>query len=334
VSSTNIGRIEIGAALNTPSGGTITAFVSGTLGGVGTYTVSVSQAVTSGTIISSRNFSCIFIGSIATATTNLTVTRIISGTIYIGATLHTSSGGTIQSFVSGTNGGVGEYTISQSQTVTAGTSMTTSVGFTLSWKGGAQATNYRYAILQNSVTPNPAIVPAVDFGLINQSVSYRASIDRTSNYYDITVTPINIAGDGMAGTARLLQTPNVPSRSAATLTSFTITTASVTAAVSYNVYFGDVQYRKILSGTTATFSNLLSGTNYLVTTTAVSNTGHETPQSAVLIARTLPTAPSNILISDWVTGGFTLTWSGAVGATSFTFTGATPTTLPLLVNGV
>ena len=330
VSATNIGRIEIGAALNTASGGTITAFVSGTLGGIGVYRVSVSQTVASSTIISSRNFSCIFIGSITN--TSLTVTKIISGTIYIGALLHTSAGGNIFAFVSGTNGGVGVYTISQSQTVSSGTSMATSVAFTLSWKGGAQATNYRYTLTENT-TLKPTY-PVADFGMINQSISYRESIDRTLYYYTVEVTPRNFAGTGTSRTAILLQTPVVPTRSSPSLTGFTIATTVVALASSYNVYFDDIQYRQITSGTTAAFTNLLSGKDYLVTTTAVSSTGHESPRSPVLIARTLPTAPSNITISDWVAGGFTLSWSGAVGATNFVITGATPTTPPVLVNGI
>ena len=50
VTAMTSGTIYVGMKINTVSGGLITAFTSGTLGGVGVYTVSVSQLVTSSSI--------------------------------------------------------------------------------------------------------------------------------------------------------------------------------------------------------------------------------------------------------------------------------------------
>ena len=334
VTAITSGTIQIGATINTTLGGTITAYVSGTMGGVAVYTVSVSQTVASGTITASRNFSGVFRGSI-TGTT-LTVTSIVSGRIYIGATIHTPTAVTISAFVSGTNGGIGQYTVSSTQTVAAGTLITSSVAFTLSWRGGLQATNYTYALSQgNSVGNNVQTTqPTANNGVMLNSISYTTGITRASHYYTITVTPRNIVGAGTAGIAIIVQTPALPTRTAPSLTGFTVNITAVTAASSYRIYLNEVRYGQITSGTTLAVTNLPSGATYFVTATAVSSTGHETPPSTILVARTLPTAPSNIVISNWVAGGFTLSWSGAIGATSYTFTGATPTTLPQVVNGV
>ena len=329
VTALTSGTIEIGATINTTLGGTITAYVSGTIGGVAVYTVSVSQTVASGTITASRNFSGVFRGSITGST--LTVTSIVSGRIYIGATIHTTTAGTISAFVSGTNGGIGQYTVSTSQTVAAGTLITSSVAFTLSWRGGVQATNYTYSLLIAGATL--AGQQPTDNGLTLNSISYTTGITRATQYYTITVTPRNIVGAGTAGTAIIVQTPVRPTRTVPSTTGFTIDITAVTEASSYRIYLNEVRYGQI-TGTTLALTNLPSGATYFVTATAVSTTGHETPPSPVLIARTLPTAPSNIVISDLKSGGFTLSWSGAIGAASYTFTGATPTTLPQMVNGV
>ena len=335
VTAITSGTIQIGATINTALGGTITAYVNGTIGGVAVYTVSVSQTVASGTITASRNFSGVFRGGVTGST--LTVTSIVSGRIYIGATIHTPTEGTISAFVSGINGGIGVYTLGSAftvtQTVAAGTLITSSVGFTLSWRGGVQATNYTYAIVRSTTSITDQ--PAANNGVTLNSISYTTTlINRALYYYTITVTPRNMVGAGTAGQAILLRTPALPTRTVPTTTGFTVNITAVTEASSYRIYLNEVRYGQITSGTTLAVTNLPSGATYFVTATAVSSTGHETPPSPVLVARTLPTAPSNIVISNWIAGGFTLGWSGAIGATSYTFTGATPTTLPQMVNGI
>jgi hypothetical protein len=93
----------------------ITALGTGT-GGVGTYTVNLSQTLSSRTLNSST------VGAKFTAAitgTTMTVSAVTSGTIYPGQTVQgtgVTAGTIVSAFVSGT-GGTGTYTVSASQTV-------------------------------------------------------------------------------------------------------------------------------------------------------------------------------------------------------------------------
>ena len=97
----------------------ITALGSGS-GGIGTYTINLSQTITS------RQMNSTTVGAQVTgsiSTTTLTVTAVTSGTLYVGQTIQ-GTGVTaltiITAFGTGT-GGAGTYTVSTSQTVTSTT---------------------------------------------------------------------------------------------------------------------------------------------------------------------------------------------------------------------
>jgi len=97
----------------------ITALGTGT-GGIGTYTINLSQTLTS------RQMNSTTVGAQVTgsiSTTTLTVTAVASGTLFVGQTIQ-GTGVTaltiITAFGTGT-GGVGTYTVSTSQTVTSTT---------------------------------------------------------------------------------------------------------------------------------------------------------------------------------------------------------------------
>jgi len=109
------GTVAIGMLLNTATGGAITAQLTGTPGGVGTYTIT-SQTIAAGTTVGLTPTFAVFVGNISAFT--LTVASSISGTIVPGMTLNTAAGGTIVSQTSGTPGKDGVYAISTSQTVT------------------------------------------------------------------------------------------------------------------------------------------------------------------------------------------------------------------------
>ena len=93
----------------------ITALGSGS-GGVGTYTVNLSQTLASGTLNSST------VGAKFTASisgTTMTVTAVASGTIYLGQTIQGSgntAGTIVSAFITG-SGGTGTYTVSATQTI-------------------------------------------------------------------------------------------------------------------------------------------------------------------------------------------------------------------------
>jgi Phage stabilisation protein len=100
----------------------ITALGSGS-GGAGTYTINRSQTV------SARVMNSTAVGATFTATstgTALTISAVASGTIYVGQTIQGAGialGTIITAFVSGTSGGAGVYTTSQTNTVASPTTM-------------------------------------------------------------------------------------------------------------------------------------------------------------------------------------------------------------------
>jgi hypothetical protein len=122
VTSVQSGVIAVGQAIfgqGMAQNTVITALGTGT-GGVGTYTVSDSQSVTS-TVINSVASPAIVTGSISGTT--LTVSAVTSGTLKIGQTIEgtgVTDGTIITAFGSG-SGGAGTYTVSASQTVSSTT---------------------------------------------------------------------------------------------------------------------------------------------------------------------------------------------------------------------
>ena len=99
----------------------ITALGTGS-GGVGTYTVDVSQTV------STRSLNSAAVGAVFTATssgTTLTVSAVSSGVIYVGQTVQGAgvAAGTIITALGTGTGGTGTYTLSQANTVSSGVTM-------------------------------------------------------------------------------------------------------------------------------------------------------------------------------------------------------------------
>lgn len=97
----------------------ITALGTGT-GGVGTYTINQSQAVTS-TLMNSATVGAVVTGDISGTT--LTVSAVTSGTLVVGQTIQgsTVTAQTIITALGTGTGGVGTYTVNNSQTVTSRT---------------------------------------------------------------------------------------------------------------------------------------------------------------------------------------------------------------------
>lgn len=97
----------------------ITALGTGT-GGVGTYTVNLSQTVASEQM-NSATAGAVVTGSISGTT--LTVTAVSSGTLYVGQTIQgsTVTAQTIITALGTGTGGAGTYTVNNSQTVTSRT---------------------------------------------------------------------------------------------------------------------------------------------------------------------------------------------------------------------
>jgi len=131
VSAVEVGVIKVGQTISgtgITAGTKITAFVSGTPGGIGVYTVDTSQSViapievTAEVILSgftSKTGPAVFVGSISGTT--LTVASLTSGTIAIGQVI-TGTGITANTYIIG--GSASTWTVSTSQTVGSGTTIT------------------------------------------------------------------------------------------------------------------------------------------------------------------------------------------------------------------
>jgi Phage stabilisation protein len=122
VTQVSSGVIAAGQALfgiGVTSETVITALGTGT-GGVGTYTINLSQTVAAESL-NTATVGAVFTGSMSSTT--LTVTAVASGVLYVGQTIQGSgiSANTIITALGTGTGGTGTYTISASQTIASRT---------------------------------------------------------------------------------------------------------------------------------------------------------------------------------------------------------------------
>ncbi|NBT27329.1 MAG: hypothetical protein EBT09_12450, partial [Actinobacteria bacterium] len=92
-----------------PSGTSIISLGSGTTGGLGTYTLNAAPAIVTG----------------SQSTTTLTVSAVSAGALVPGQTLSLPGSPTVTTQLTGTAGGIGTYTVSNSQTLGSGTIVAT-----------------------------------------------------------------------------------------------------------------------------------------------------------------------------------------------------------------
>lgn len=128
VTAVGSGTVVNGATISgtgITTGTKIASQLSGTVGGVGTYLLSISQqkAVASTTVS----------GTYGT----MTVTAVGSGTLVLGSTLASGGTGSITQFLTGT-GGTGTYVIDPTQTV-GSTTITTSANVETKWSAASSA---------------------------------------------------------------------------------------------------------------------------------------------------------------------------------------------------
>jgi len=161
VSTVAVGVIKVGQTITgtgITAGTKITAFVSGTNGGVGIYTVDTSQSViapvsiTAKVVLSgftSKTGPAIVVGSISGTT--LTVASVTSGTLAIGQGI-TGTGITANTYIVG---GAGlSWTLNNSQTVGAGTTITAGHAVVLNFPTQASApTSSRWYEVKGNTNP-------------------------------------------------------------------------------------------------------------------------------------------------------------------------------------
>ena len=122
VTAVNSGTLAVGQhffAVGALQESVITALGTGT-GGTGTYTLNLTQTIASSQMYTSSAGAVI---TASMATTTMTVTAVASGTLYVGQTIQgsTVTAQTIITALGTGTGGIGTYTINNSQTVTSRT---------------------------------------------------------------------------------------------------------------------------------------------------------------------------------------------------------------------
>ena len=204
-------------------------------------------------------------------------------------------------------------------------------------------TSFSYTIDGFAITPTEVKTTATAY-LPNASNNYAL----TTYYTSLTATFTGIvpgthtlvirANSGPGSVSALPYTlifaPDKPVLAQANVTynQFSVTWTGGTGATSYIYTIGGQPVTPASTGTnSATFTGLAATTSYTVTVTAANSAG-SSPVSTALTVTTLvapPTAPVLLPFTNIGGYGFTANWSGAVGATSYTYSvngvAATPT---------
>jgi len=118
--------------------------------------------------------------------------------------------------------------------------------------------------------------------------------------------------------------PTAVSQTATLTTGFTINWTPAEGAVSYTYLLTDISGNIITTAASntavsATFTGLTPGMAYAVIITSVGSTGLTSP-SSTFSALTVPSIPSYLTVTNQISTGFQLSWSGGTGATSYTYT--------------
>jgi hypothetical protein len=244
------------------------------------------------------------------------------------------------------------YTVPPLATVP--TSITTSditiSGFVIHWMGNQGAISYQYSITSNNRAINTAMLttppPFLDNGRLTSSVTYYGL--SSSTIYTVTIQAINEIGIPTDFPPVVVTTldaspptkPAITSVTNLTTTSFDLEWTGGVGALSYTftrngVYMSpstdDSLYDKKVKFTNL-LPDLLNGEQIVVIATNTLGSTYSLPYTLLLP----PTKPDNLTVVNQSAAGFTLTWTGAIGATSYTFSRngspITPTTNDSLVS--
>jgi sugar lactone lactonase YvrE len=219
------------------------------------------------------------------------------------------------------------YLPSQPINVVSALSLATSIQ--IAWYGGDGATSYIFYL--NGVLTAPAssqLLMARTTGTIPKTATFTGLTYQTS--YTVIVVAVNADGLNASNPTTITTSGPPPTQptnitvSGQSTSGFTISWSGVTGATSYLFYFnGSLQaaYTYSVANQTATFTGLSAGTTYSVVVDAVNVYG-DTKSLAVPISTyyPAPTAITNVNASSITASGFTIGWSGGVGANSYTFT--------------
>ena len=192
--------------------------------------------------------------------------------------------------------------------------------FVATWTGGVGATSYTYTLNGNATTPS------VDAGLSSKTATFTGLTGSTT--YALIVTAVNATNPTSSASTSmttLIPPPTTPSGltlSSITDTSFVASWTGGDPATSYTYTLDGTATTPAtddIVNDTATFTGLTANTTYILIVTAVGSTGPTS--SAPISVTTAPPRPSAAIITANLVRdtSFSISWTGANGATSYTY---------------
>jgi len=208
-------------------------------------------------------------------------------------------------------------------------------GFSMGWTGGAGATSYVFML------NGALVVPSTDNSLTSKSVIFTGLTPGTQ--YDVAAFAVNSSGSYCPMSFAVTMLPSVPVLTATFVsdTNFIVSWTSV-GALSYSYSITDASGRTYtpstdngVSAKNIVVTGLSAVSSYTVTVTAVNLAGSAVSAPLTLTTLAGPPPPTQPVVSTVVTPTtITATWTGGIGATSYSYTlNGTPVT-PSIDNGV
>ena len=186
-------------------------------------------------------------------------------------------------------------------------------GFTVNWSGTTGITSFTYTLNGVTTVPASSTLTSATFTGLSPGTAYA-----------IIVSSVNSGGSSPSASfagSTLPSQPNTLSSSSITGTGFTISWLAGATATSYSYTLNGSSVTPSsdsVASKTATFTGLLGGTTYAVIVTAINAFG--STASASFNVLTAPGQPTSLNATNILSSGFTVNWSGANGATSYTYT--------------
>jgi hypothetical protein len=188
--------------------------------------------------------------------------------------------------------------------------------FTATWTGAIRATSYTYYIDGQLVTPS------TDAGVASNTASFTGLTPSTT--YSLIIAAINSTGPTYSSITSILTLPPAPTAPIVSIGSITAVSfvASWTGdlnATSYTFTLNTVPITPNVVGKTATFTSLSPETTYSLVVTAVNTTGSIAASSVSATTLILPPTVPILSINTLRDTSFNVTWTGAIRATSYTY---------------
>ena len=205
--------------------------------------------------------------------------------------------------------------------------------FVATWTGGVGASSYTYTLNGNAVTPS------IDNGLNGSATFTGLTASTTYALIVIAENATNPTSSTSTSVTTLIPPPTTPAGltlSAITDTSFIVSWTGGDPAISYTYTLDGTATRPAsddVANDTASFTGLTANTTYVLIVTAEGSTGPT--NSAPINVTTLPPRPTAAIVSSNLVKdtSFSISWTGAEGATSYTYTVNGTLTIPSVDSG-